>query len=612
MLSLGEEPSEFEMLQKPETTMDDLLAKASNLTVLDEDGWEINEVGGDVAGGHCAKARFCSNRPMSRPLLKTILGRVWGIADNKWGVEIKHANKHSSFLLFTFKCAQELNRILGKSPWFLNYGTLILERMESFPQDWEKELLRFPICGRVLHLPSRSITQSNLNRLASLAGEVIDVQVADTPRIFGAISPNHYSQASYFLQMEERNGSLSGHDTRVCAETPKMFEDGLGNWKPSYGPWLKVDDKREAKIYSKSDNNVLLQKKDKGPVLTEEEPSSSAMKLPGLGVEVQAASKVSPGNLMDVNMGLFLSGSIGKCTDNLTVQRNNKMQKVEKGETSQGLVALDTDNAFDSVCLRKGRPGANIDHLNLVEVPISYDADLLFYLWGKLPKRELLQLIGLSWLIWQRRNKLIFKHKAQEIHSWVRWALEQLDEFFGEIPSSRQDRLVKAKQKWVPPPNDFVIINTNASLMVDKLGCGLSVVIRDLAGIVSVYLAEVVAVHLGVCLAHRWVVSKEIVASDCLGMINGLLLGSTTSSDWGMLGREILDLKHHFLSLKFTYVPRDCNGVANALAIWSRMTHSSCIWTDSLPSCAAASFLADKPDKSLPLENMHETILPFN
>uniref|UniRef100_A0A803PF29 Uncharacterized protein n=1 Tax=Cannabis sativa TaxID=3483 RepID=A0A803PF29_CANSA len=35
-----------EMPNKPDTTMEDLLARTSNLTVLDEDGWEINPNGG--------------------------------------------------------------------------------------------------------------------------------------------------------------------------------------------------------------------------------------------------------------------------------------------------------------------------------------------------------------------------------------------------------------------------------------------------------------------------------------------------------------------------------------------------------------------------------------
>ncbi|XP_060960954.1 uncharacterized protein LOC133031469 [Cannabis sativa] len=248
---------------------------------------------------------------------------------------------------------------------------------------------------------------------------------------------------------------------------------------------------------------------------------------------------------------------------------------------------------------------AGFDTQNFIHMPKA--PDLLFYLWGKLPKEEMLQFIGLSWLIWQRRNKLIFKHQAQEIHSWVRWALEKLDDYFEESKHSRQDRVVKANQKWGPPPIDCVMINTDASLIVDKLGCGLSVVIRDsardlivaetvfLPGIASVHLAEAAAVHLGVRLAHKWAVSKAIVAADCLSIIDSLQSGSALHSDWGMLSREILRLKHHFLSLNFTHVHRDCNAVANALAIWSRMTHSSCIWIDSLPSCAAAYLMADKP-----------------
>ncbi|KAF4404639.1 hypothetical protein G4B88_006025 [Cannabis sativa] len=209
---------------------------------------------------------------MSRPLLKTILGRVWGIADNNWGVEIKFSNNKSSFLVFSFKSAQDLNRILNKSPWFLNYGTLILERMENLPCDWEKELLRFLISGQVLHLPSRSITQGNLARLANMAGEVIEVQSVDIPRIVtkdfftfkvwcditkplfpGLLFPSEGRKIWIPFRYDRLpfvcfNCGFLGHDTRVCAESPKMYDDGLGNWKPSYGPWLKVDEKRDAKI----------------------------------------------------------------------------------------------------------------------------------------------------------------------------------------------------------------------------------------------------------------------------------------------------------------------------------------------------------------------------
>ncbi|KAF4389926.1 hypothetical protein G4B88_003409 [Cannabis sativa] len=156
-----------------------------------------------------------------------------------------------------------------------------------------------------------------------------------------------------------------------------------------------------------------------------------------------------------------------------------------------------------------------------------------------------------------------------------------MDEIFGEVQSPRQDRLEKVKQKWVPPPDDYVTIKIDASLILDKMGCGLSAVIRGsegdlivaeivfIPGVVSVNLAEAAAMHLGFRLAHRWSAPKAIVSSDCLGIVNDMQSSSSTFSDWGMLGREILALQQHFLSLKFTYVPRDCNAVANALAIWS-------------------------------------------
>ncbi|KAF4353933.1 hypothetical protein F8388_008571 [Cannabis sativa] len=132
----------LEMLEKPATqdqpdiSMDELLARPTNLTVLDEDGWEVNANGASAAASLCAMGCLCSNRPMSRSLLKTILGRVWGITDKDWGVEIKFIDKESSFWVFSFKSSQDLNRILTKNPWFLNNGILIMERLDEIPQDW--------------------------------------------------------------------------------------------------------------------------------------------------------------------------------------------------------------------------------------------------------------------------------------------------------------------------------------------------------------------------------------------------------------------------------------------------------------------------------------------
>ncbi|KAF4384267.1 hypothetical protein G4B88_016833 [Cannabis sativa] len=198
-----------EMMVKPEAqaqtdiSMEEILTRNTNLTVLDDEGWEINDNGAKAAASLCAKGRLCSNRPMSRSLLKTILGRVWGINDKDWGVEIKCVVKESSFLVFSFKSSQDMNRILIKNPWFLNNGILIMERLDEIPQDWSSVLTSFPLTGRILRLPTRSITQMNMERLAMFAGAIIKVQKADIAKIASK-----------------------------------------GNQIQGYGTWLKVDDNK--------------------------------------------------------------------------------------------------------------------------------------------------------------------------------------------------------------------------------------------------------------------------------------------------------------------------------------------------------------------------------
>ncbi|KAF4385018.1 hypothetical protein F8388_010616 [Cannabis sativa] len=283
---------------------------------------------------------------MSHPLLKTIPGRVWGISDRDWGVEIKLITNNSSFLVFSFKSAQDLYRILFKSPWFLNNGTLILERMESIPQDWEKELLRFPISGRVLHLPARSITQENLVRLVNLAGEAIEVQNADIPRI---VAKDYFTFKVWCdiskplcpgllfpcdgrkIWLPFRYDLLPfmcfkciflGHDTRVCAKPIKMFDDILGNWMPSYGTWLKVDERKDAKAGM---HNGVLDSSVRLPNNSDqngEEQSFSTIKITGLGngdllsspSEPRKEVESSSGSGINVQKGNIDSSGKGKET----------------------------------------------------------------------------------------------------------------------------------------------------------------------------------------------------------------------------------------------------------------------------------------------------------
>ncbi|KAF4394884.1 hypothetical protein G4B88_002761 [Cannabis sativa] len=295
------------MLEKPQhmeqsdITMEDLLARTTNLTVLEDEGWEVNGDGDSEVASLCAMGRWCSTRPISRSLLKTILGRVWGISERNWSVEIKHTTKSASFLVFSFKSSQDLNRILIKNPWFLNNGILILEKFEGIPNDWEKVLTEFPLSGRILNLPIRSITQGNMDRLAGFAGQIIHVQKADAPKIaakgYFTFKVRHDIAKPIFpgflFPCEGRkvwlpyrydrlpfmcfNCGFVGHDTRICAETIKIFEDATGMQQQGYGSWLKVNDKQEFStsfIQDPCGNTTQLKAP---PGFTDKRPTSSTM-----------------------------------------------------------------------------------------------------------------------------------------------------------------------------------------------------------------------------------------------------------------------------------------------------------------------------------------------
>uniref|UniRef100_A0A803PDB4 RNase H type-1 domain-containing protein n=1 Tax=Cannabis sativa TaxID=3483 RepID=A0A803PDB4_CANSA len=908
---LSHEKSLPEMLEKPlnmessDITMDDLLAQTTNLSNLEEEGWEVIGAGGSEVVTLCAMGRWCSNRPISRSLLKTIFGRVWGIAERNWGVEIKGKTTSASFLVFSFKSTQDLNRILAKNPWFLNNGILIMEKFEGMSCDWNKVLTRFPLSGRILNLPNRSITKGNMDRLARYAGQLISVQNADIPKI---------ASKGYFT-------FKVWHDiaTPLCPgflfpyeEPIKFFDDGSRKLQPSYGSWLKVNERYECNpsfIQDPCGNSTP----NKGPPSFPEKRNVSSRLLPtGSNLGAKGASGESSHTIIsnpskvplvssypsfNINSGILGKGkNIEKdhkaerfCIDleapnytknsgidlglgvNITGQGSSKRDGSWREESFLDMVEIlqqqQTNYTF------KCQPSPLNNHTDpmpkLIDVPISYDHSFaslkkmegpskrrkvipkrsknkggngtkevmmedehiegwkvitepesllsrvlkaLYFpnetffeaklghfgssvwkglLWGRdlltkgyrwcvgdgrkirinedpwLPRQIPFQLrtkvpipqdvtlnsllttngdwkinevsswfhnddipwvLGIipsthqpDWITWGLNNnghysvasgyklrflnpewaacsnnsKLkawwkfiwgsrltpkmknfiwkVFNHwiptkmqlrkrgmsllancdrclqqeediphalwgcpKVQKIWKqlgyskftdliglnasaflWWQWEhlskeefirfVETIEHQLGQQKTSPSPPPSKPIILWQPPPKDFFIINTDASLVHGQEGCGISAIIRNEAGglivaetvytpgCMAVNLAEAAAILLGLKLAIKWSISNVWVASDSKTMISAIINGASSPTDWGHLVQTIIQLKTHFQSIHFLFFTRNCNKVANSLAKWSRMTQKCEVWTDSLPSCAAAFLIADVP-----------------
>uniref|UniRef100_A0A803QJD9 RNase H type-1 domain-containing protein n=1 Tax=Cannabis sativa TaxID=3483 RepID=A0A803QJD9_CANSA len=170
----------------------------------------------------------------------------------------------------------------------------------------------------------------------------------------------------------------------------------------------------------------------------------------------------------------------------------------------------------------------------LIPPDVHKAADVLWWLLDHLPKDDLIRVMGLSWLVWQRRNSFVFQHKAPDDHLWTNWALDLLALHLGPNQQVFKIPAIQPFFTWQSPPKGYFLINTDASLEYGQAGCGLSAVIRDsdnflvvaevelILGCLSVLLVEAAAILLGVKLALRWPISNAQVGSDSQSIVKAL------------------------------------------------------------------------------------------
>ncbi|KAM6556400.1 hypothetical protein CsatB_003419 [Cannabis sativa] len=243
----------------------------------------------------------------------------------------------------------------------------------------------------------------------------------------------------------------------------------------------------------------------------------------------------------------------------------------------------------------------------LIPLNLTKAADVLWWLHEHLPNEEFFKFMGLTWLVWQRRNNFVFQHKILDEKIWTSWAIDLISTHLEPHQKTSKNPAMKLNSAWIPPQQNYFLINTDASLIAGQQGCGLSAVIRDpkgglvvaatsfIPGCLSVLLAEANAVHLGIQLAIRWSITNAQVGSDSHSLIKALNSDTSYPTDWGQLVQDIKLLRNKFQTLQFLFFTRSCNRVANSLAKWSHLTQKSEMWTDLLPNCAAAFLIADVP-----------------
>ena len=94
---------------------------------------------------------------------------------------------------------------------------------------------------------------------------------------------------------------------------------------------------------------------------------------------------------------------------------------------------------------------------------------------------------------------------------------------------------------------------------------------------------EALAVEQGVLLAQELQLSRVIVESDALAVIQAIN-DNTTGSDLGHILQGVFLVCESFESCIFKHLSRDFNAIAHELAQLACRTESSCMWNEVTPS----------------------------
>ncbi|KAL4285040.1 hypothetical protein GQ457_16G029350 [Hibiscus cannabinus] len=179
--------------------------------------------------------------------------------------------------------------------------------------------------------------------------------------------------------------------------------------------------------------------------------------------------------------------------------------------------------------------------------------------------------------VWRRRNDFVFTGECLPLSDIYRIGIVWASHFADSIPDiSVATHATDDFVQWVAPAHDWVCLNTDASVSLpDHLGSLGGVLrgssgdwlrgYRQSVGVVSPLNAELWSILVGLQLAFSMGFSRVQVQSDSSVAIR-LILDPMTANSFSSLVRRISSLQNLPWSLRFLWVPREMNMVADGLS----------------------------------------------
>ncbi|KAL4361670.1 hypothetical protein GQ457_04G031690 [Hibiscus cannabinus] len=214
------------------------------------------------------------------------------------------------------------------------------------------------------------------------------------------------------------------------------------------------------------------------------------------------------------------------------------------------------------------------------------------------------EILIIIWAIWFARNKLVHENTVQtrsEIVTFIRGYLAELK----AVSTKLSHPNVRVAVRWVPPHENQVKINVDASFSSTATRSTSGMIIRDNKGLIlgaayrinfrvySVFEAEALAVLQGLQFGKDIGCNDVCVEGDAKSIIRKLQLGLEDLSTVRPIIADIKALAKRFRSCSFSFVGRSGNRSAHEMAEVGRSQAGDEFWIEDAPSTVVAAADAD-------------------
>ncbi|KAH9722904.1 putative reverse transcriptase/RNA-dependent DNA polymerase [Citrus sinensis] len=213
-------------------------------------------------------------------------------------------------------------------------------------------------------------------------------------------------------------------------------------------------------------------------------------------------------------------------------------------------------------------------------------------------KKEIEQILAISWAIWYARNRFVIEGKQEEPKLTAARAsaiVESYKRIKTQNGPARSIHFQNNQHFWTPPPEGKYKVNVDAAIQMAGLKAGLGAVVRNSNGKIiaaavkkvcfqgTVASMEAEAVLFGIQVAQQVEYLPMIIESNSTEVVELVWRRKSSLTEVSWTVEEIKQQLQISNASSLQFVPRKCNAIAHAIAKVALDFENSVIWLEEFP-----------------------------